>query len=87
MVWNVTKDDIRTRMAVPNHESFPSPPQRQKQPPDSMKILGAMFSDTTLNSVEPESAAVTNAQIMEFNKRNGTDVKPGLTAVPFMEKK
>jgi len=46
-----------------------------------------MFSDTTLNSVEPESAAVTNAQIMEFNKRNGTDVKPGLTAVPFMEKK
>ena len=86
MVWNVTKDDIRTRMAVPNHESFPTPPQRQKQPPDSMKILGEMFSDTTLNSVEPESAAVTNAQIKEFNKHNGTDVKPGLTAVPFMDK-
>jgi hypothetical protein len=51
-----------------------------------MKILGEMFSDTTLNSAEPESAAVTNTQIKEFNKRNGTDVKPGLTAVPFMEK-
>ena len=87
MVWNVTKDDIRTRMAVPNHESFPTPPRRQKQPPDSMKILGEMFSDTTLNSVEPESAAVTNAQIKAFNERNGTDVKPGLTAVPFMDKK
>jgi hypothetical protein len=73
-------------MAVPNHESFPTPPQRQKQPPDSMKILGEMFSDTTLNSVEPESAAVTNKQIEDFNKRMGTDVKPGLTAVPFMEK-
>jgi ribonuclease Z len=86
MVWNVTKSDIRTRMGVPNHESFPTPPQRQKQPPDSMKILGEMFSDTTLNSVEPESAAVTNKQIEEFNKRNGTEVKPGLTAVPFMKK-
>jgi hypothetical protein len=41
--------------------------------------------ETTLNSVEPESAAVTNAQVKEFNKHNGTDVKPGLTAVPFME--
>jgi len=52
-----------------------------------MKILGAMFSETALSSVKPESAAVTNAQIEAFNKRNGTDVKPGLTAVPFMKKK
>jgi ribonuclease Z len=86
MVWNVTKDEIQTRMAVPNHESFPTPPQKQKQPPDSMKILGAMFSETTTKSVEPESAAVTNAQIEAFNKRNGTDVKPGLTGLPFMKK-
>ncbi len=78
--------DIRTRMVVPNHESFPAPAQRQKQPPDSMKILGAMFSETTLGSIEPESAAVTNAQIEEFNKRNGTNVKPGLTGIPFKKK-
>jgi len=52
-----------------------------------MKILGAMFSETVLSSVKLESAAVTNAQIEAFNIRNGTDVKPGLTAVPFMDKK
>ncbi|MGI9643080.1 MAG: guanitoxin biosynthesis MBL fold metallo-hydrolase GntH [Acidimicrobiia bacterium] len=87
MVWNVTSEDIRTRMAVPNHEGFPPPPQRVKQPPDSMAILSEMFSETTLSSIEPESAAVTNAQIEAFNARNGTDVKPGLTAIPFMEPK
>ena len=81
MVWNVTKDEIRTRMAVPNHESFPAPAQRQKQPPDSMAIM--KFSDTTIMSIEPESAAVTNAQIEAFNKRHGTDIKPGLTGIPF----
>ncbi len=81
MVWNVTKEEIRTRMAVPNHEGFPAPPQRQKQPPDSMEILS--FSETTIKSIEPESAAVTNAQIEEFNKQNGTDIKPGLTGIPF----
>ena len=86
MVWNVTKDAIRTRMAVPNHEGFPTPPQRQKQPPDSMAILGEMFSETTIRSIEPESAAVTNAQIEAFNMRNGTAVKPGLTAIPFQKK-
>jgi ribonuclease Z len=86
MVWNVTKDEIRTRMAAPNHDGFPTPPQRQKQPPDSMKILGDMFSETTLRSVEPESAAVTNQQIEAFNKRHGTDVKPGLTGIPFQIK-
>ena len=84
MVWNVTKDAIRTRMAVPNNEGFPPPPQRQKQPPDSMEILE--FSETTIKSVEPESAAVTNKQIKKFNKVMGTDIKPGLTAFPLIDK-
>ena len=44
------------------------------------------FSDTTLGEVEPESAKVTNRQIEDFNKTLGADVKPGLTAVPFMAK-
>ena len=85
MVWNVTKDEIRTRMAVPNHEGFPPPPQREKQPPDSMAILKDLLSPTTLGSIEPESARVTNEQIEAFNERNGTQVKAGLTAVPFMK--
>ena len=84
MVWNVTKDNIRTRMAVPNHETFPAPIQREKQPPDSMAELS--LSKLTLSSVDPESAAVTNKQIEEFNKKHGTKVKPALTGIPFMKK-
>ena len=84
MVWNVTKDKIRTRMAVPNHESFPAPPQRMKQPPDSMKAY--KWTKFSLSGVEPESAAVTNALIAEFNKKNGTNIKPALTGLPFRKK-
>ena len=80
MVWNVTKDNIRTRMAVPNHESFPAPIQRVKKP--SPKPVP--WSSFSLGGVEPESAAVTNQVIEAFNKANGTDVKGGLTLLPFM---
>lgn len=84
MTWNVTKDGIRTRMAVVNEEGFPAPVQRQKQPPDSMKAY--KWTALSLSGVEPESAAVTNALIDAFNKENGTDVKPSLTGIPFMDK-
>ena len=80
MVWNVTKDEIRTRMAVPNHESFAAPVQRAKQPPPNPYIM-TKFSAL---GVEPESAAVTNAVIAKYNKDYGTDVKPGVTAIPFL---
>jgi len=83
MVWNITKDEILTRMAVPNEESFPAPPQRTKQPPDSMKAY--KWTELSLSGVDPESAAVTNALIDEFNKLNGTDVKPALTGIPFKD--
>ncbi|UCE87613.1 MAG: hypothetical protein JSU66_07860 [Deltaproteobacteria bacterium] len=36
MVWNVIKDETRARMGVPNHDSYPAPPQRSTQAPDSM---------------------------------------------------
>ncbi len=84
MVWNVTKQAIRTRMAVPNHDSFPAPPQRVKQPPDSMKAY--KWTQFSLSGVERDSAAVTNALIEEFNKKNGTNIKPALTGLPFMKK-
>jgi hypothetical protein len=45
------------------------------------------WTEFSLSGVEPESAAVTNALIEKFNKRNGTDVKPGLTGLPFKDKK
>ena len=84
MTWNVTKDGIRTRMGVPNHESFPAPVQMVKQPPDSMKAY--QWTKFSLGGVEPESARVTNELIAEFNKANGTDVKPSLTGLPFKTK-
>lgn len=84
MTWNVTKDGIRTRMAVPNEESFPAPPQRVKQPPDSMKAY--KWTEFSLSGVEPESAAVTNALIDAFNKQNGTNVQPSITGLPFKDK-
>ncbi len=84
MVWNVTKDEIRTRMGVPNHDSYPAPPQRVKQPPDSMKAY--QWTEFSLSGVEPESAAVTNRLIEAFNAENGTDIKPGITGLPFRKK-
>ncbi len=84
MTWNVTKDGVRSRMGVPNHDSFPAPPQRVKQPPDSMTAY--KWTEFSLSGVEPESAAVTNALIEVFNQQNGTDIKPGLTSLPFRNK-
>jgi ribonuclease Z len=81
MTWNVTKEGVRTRMAVPNHDSFPAAPQRTKQPPDSMTAY--QWTEFSLDGVEPESAAVTNSLIEAFNERNGTDVYPALTGRPF----
>jgi ribonuclease Z len=80
MVWNVTKDEIRTRMAVPNHESFAAPVQRAKQPPPNPYVM-TRFS---VLGVEPESAAVTNAVIAKYNDEYGLAVKPAYTAIPFL---
>ena len=85
MVWNVTKDSIRTRMGVPNHDAYPAPVQRVKYPPDSMKAY--KWTEFSLSGVEPESAAVTNELIKEFNKEQGTDIQPGITGLPFKNKK
>ena len=81
MVWNVTKDEIRTRMAVPNHESIVAPTQRAKEPPTNPYIM-TKFSAL---GVEPESAAVTNAVIAKYNEENSLDVKPGVTGLPFLK--
>jgi len=80
MVWNVTKDNIHTRMAVVNEESFAAPAQRAKIPPkDPYQWTG--FS---LSGVEPESSAVANEIIAAFNKERGSDAKPSLTGFPFL---
>ena len=77
MTWNVTKDRIRTRMGVPNHEAYPAPPQMPKNPPDSAAEFP--FTDFDLQTIDIESARVTNEMIEAFNKRQGTNIRSGLT--------
>ncbi len=52
--------------------------------PDSLKA--APWTQLSLSGVEPESAAVTNAMIEEFNERHGTDIKPAITGLPFRKR-
>lgn len=80
MVWNVTRDGIRTRMAVPNHESYPAPPQRAKLPASAQD--GYRMTDFSFSGVEPEAAKVTNALIEAFNRRMGSNVQPTITKLP-----
>ena len=84
MVWNVTKKEIRTRMAVVNHEAFPAAPLKEKKTPETLKSLS--MTELTLSGVDPESAAAINKLIDEFNKKNGTNIKPSLTGLPFLKK-
>jgi ribonuclease Z len=83
MTWNVTKDQIRTRMAVPNEDAFPAPVQRPKQAPDSAAEFP--FSEFSLESMDVDAAAATNAMIEAFNERSGNDVQPAYTGLPFEE--
>jgi len=42
MVWNVTKEGVRTRMAVPNREAYPTPPQHWTQIRDELRCLAGV---------------------------------------------
>jgi ribonuclease Z len=73
MVWNVTKDDIRTRMTAKDEEVWPSPALKTKIPPDTESAIA--FSKFTLSGVEvfPE---VVQPIYDEINEKYGTDYKP-----------
>ena len=75
MVWNVTKDDIRVRMAAKDEEVWPSPALKEKIAPDFRDAIN--FSEFTLSGMEtfPE---VVEPLYEEINKIYGTDFKPGL---------
>ena len=73
MVWNVTKDGVRTRMAVPNTEYYPTPPLREKQ---------VTAGDDRYRTPEwildgfPDEVTTLTEQIYEdFNDEHGTDFK------------
>ena len=71
MVFNVTKDDIRVRMAAVDEEIWPTEPTRPKE---TAPGVGDSFSDFTKSGKEPMSELVEQIYA-DFNERNGTDVQ------------
>ncbi len=73
MVWNVTKDGVRTRMAVVNPEAYPTPPLREK------KISGDgeryQTPDSVLAGWPDEFNDLANKIYVDFNKKHGTNYK------------
>ena len=75
MVWNVTKEGIRVRMAAKDDEVWPSPALKEKIAPDFRNAIS--FSDFTLSGREP-FPEVVSPLYDEINEKYGTDFKPGL---------
>jgi len=72
MVWNITKDGVRTRMAVPNHESFPTPALAEK----IIDKTNPYIAPAWVNEGWAEEAIPTVEQIYtDFNKEHGTTFK------------
>jgi ribonuclease Z len=84
MVWNITKDKLKTRMAVANPESYPPPAQVPAQPP----VKGEntyQWDPFSFSGLEKRTSAVTNEVVKEFNTKHGTDIEPVLSRMPFKE--
>ncbi|HDY82915.1 MAG TPA: MBL fold metallo-hydrolase [Halieaceae bacterium] len=72
MVWNITKDGVRTRMAVPNRESYPTPPLAEK----IIDKTNPYIPPAWVNEGWAEEAIPFVEQIYtDFNKEHGTNFK------------
>jgi len=71
MVWNVTKDEIRTRMAVINEDIWPQPSVTEKLPADPSQKIG--FSDYIKGGREVFTDIVHQAYDAT-NEMFGTDI-------------
>ena len=71
MVWNVTKDDIRVRMAVVNEDVWPLPSTTEKLPADPKDRVG--FTQFLLDGREVFTDVV-QAIYDQTNKQFGTDI-------------
>jgi ribonuclease Z len=73
MVFNVTKDNIKVRTSAIDEEIWPSPPTKQKIPPDTGSSIA--FSEFTKSGIlaYPE---VTQPLFDEINELYGTDIEP-----------
>ncbi len=73
MVFNVTKDDVRVRMAAIDEDTWPQPPTQQKMPPDRSIRVG--FSDYIIGGRVPFPEVVQGIYD-EINAEYGSDLKP-----------
>jgi ribonuclease Z len=73
MVWNVTKEGVRTRMAVINPEAYPTPPLKEKE----IEAGGDRYQtpDSVLAGWPEEVQGVAEQIYNDFNKKHGTDYK------------
>ena len=72
MVWNITKVEIRTRMAVIHEDIWPAPRVLPMEPPDRSKWLG--YSDFTKGGAMVFED-VDQGMYDYINEKYGTDVK------------
>jgi hypothetical protein len=73
MVWNVTREGVRTRMAVPNREAYPPPSLVEKKMASGDDRY--QTPDSVLAGWPEEFNAVADKIYADFNKENGTDYK------------
>ena len=74
MVWNVTKDDIRVRMAVVSEEVWPPPATEKPMPPDPSRRIP--FSKEIAGG-KLDVLEVLQPIYDEINEQYGTNEKPG----------
>lgn len=73
MVFNVTKDDVRVRMAAIDEDIWPQPATQAKLPPDLSQRIG--FTDFIAGGRVPFRDVVQQIYD-EINEQYGTDAKP-----------
>ena len=73
MVWNITKEGVRTRMAVTNPEAYPTPALKEKK----IEAGGDRYQtpDSVLAGWPEEFQGLTEQIYDDFNKKHGTDFK------------
>ena len=73
MVWNVTKEGVRTRMAVVNPEAYPPQPLKEKK----IEEGGDRYQtpDSVLAGWPEEMQEVAEEIYAEFNKKHETNYK------------
>ena len=81
MVWNVTKDGIRTRVAMLNSQPFPPPSvvERQQSAPGGEKYETPAW---VLQGYEWETLPLMDEIHEEFNEEFGTDFEFALKPDP-----